>query len=149
MSEKKQKLTEKQERFVEEYLVDLNATAAAKRAGYSEKTASRIGPELLGKTCIRDAIEKAQKDRASRTQTKQDDVVKELWNYYRVNAVLIEKMGFGGRDKDIDGKDAWKMVDSKAAGKALDMLMKHYGCYDADNRRSVDGLIQFVWGDKE
>lgn len=149
MTEREKKLTPKQARFVEEYLVDLNATAAARRAGYSEKTADRIGAELLGKTCIRDAIEKAQKDRAARTKTSQDDVVKELWNYYRVNAVLIEKMGFGGRDKDIDGNDAWKMVDSKAAGKALDMLMKHYGCYDADNRRSVDGLLQFVWGDKE
>ena len=46
----KGKLTEKQKRFVQEYLVDLNATAAARRAGYSEKTADRIGPELLGKT---------------------------------------------------------------------------------------------------
>lgn len=149
MSEKKQKLTSRQERFVEEYLVDLNATAAAKRAGYSEKTASRIGPELLGKTCISDAIEKAMEKRATRTGITQDVVVKELWNYYRVNAVLIEKMGFGGRDKDIDGNDAWKMVDSKAAGKALDMLMKHVGGYDADNRREVGGSIQFVWGDEE
>lgn len=149
MSEKEKKLTPKQARFVEEYLVDLNATAAAKRAGYSEKTADRIGAELLGKTWVREAIEKAKAKRSNRVQITQDDVVKELWNYYRVNAVLIEKMGFGGRDKDIDGNDAWEMVDSKAAGKALDMLMKHYGCYDADNRRSVDGLIQFVWGDKE
>ena len=43
------KLTPKQERFVDEYLVDLNATAAAKRAGYSEKSASRIAIELLNK----------------------------------------------------------------------------------------------------
>lgn len=50
------KLTEKQKRFVQEYLVDLNATAAAKRAGYSAKTADRIGPELLGKTCVSEAI---------------------------------------------------------------------------------------------
>ena len=55
------KLTEKQKRFVQEYLVDLNATAAAKRAGYSEKTADRIGPELLGKTCVSAAIQEAIK----------------------------------------------------------------------------------------
>ena len=46
------KLTEKQKRFVQEYLVDLNATAAAKRAGYSEKSASRIAVELLNKTQV-------------------------------------------------------------------------------------------------
>ena len=46
------KLTEKQKRFVAEYLVDLNATAAAKRAGYSEKSASSIAIELLNKTQV-------------------------------------------------------------------------------------------------
>ena len=43
---KKAKLTPRQSRFVDEYLVDLNATQAAIRAGYSEKTAGRIGPQL-------------------------------------------------------------------------------------------------------
>ena len=49
---KERGLTPKQRRFVEEYLIDLNATAAAQRAGYSEKTADRIGPDLLGKICV-------------------------------------------------------------------------------------------------
>lgn len=149
MTGKEKKLTPKQERFVEEYLVDLNATAAAKRAGYSEKTADRIGAELLGKTWVREAIEKAKAKRSNRVQITQDDVVKELWRFYRVNSVVIEKWGFAGRDKDKDGNDAWKMVDATAAGKALDMLMKHVGGYDADNRREVGGSIQFVWGDEE
>lgn len=149
MSGKEKKLTPKQERFVEEYLVDLNASAAARRAGYSARSANRIGPELLGKTCICEAIEKAKAKRSARTGITQDDVVKELWHFYRVNSVLIEKYGFGGRDKDVNGDDAWKMVDATAAGKALDMLMKHFGGYDADNRREVGGSIQFVWGDKE
>lgn len=149
MTGKEKKLTPKQERFVEEYLVDLNASAAARRAGYSAKSANRIGPELLGKTCVREAIEKAKAKRVARTGITQDDVVKELWNFYKVNSVLIEKYGFGGRDKDVNGDGAWKMVDATAAGKALDMLMKHVGGYDADNRREVGGSIQFVWGDKE
>jgi phage terminase small subunit len=149
MSGKEKKLTPKQERFVEEYLVDLNASAAARRAGYSARSANRIGPELLGKTCICEAIEKAKAKRSARTGITQDDVVKELWHFYRVNSVLIEKYGFAGRDKDVNGDDAWKMVDATAAGKALDMLMKHFGGYDADNRREVGGSIQFVWGDKE
>ena len=57
------KLTEKQKRFVQEYLVDLNATAAAKRAGYSEKSASRIAVELLNKTQVSAEIQKQQAKR--------------------------------------------------------------------------------------
>ena len=53
-------LTPKQRKFVSEYLVDLNATQAAIRAGYSEKTDYRIGAELLQKTSVAEAIVKAQ-----------------------------------------------------------------------------------------
>ena len=70
------KLTDKQTAFVREYLVDLNATQAAIRAGYSERTASRIGPQLLGKTCVREAIEKAQAKRARRVEIKAEDVLR-------------------------------------------------------------------------
>ncbi len=71
-------LTEKQKRFVAEYLVDLNATQAAIRAGYSEKTADRIGPELLGKTCVSAAIQAAIQKRQKRTEITQDRVLQEL-----------------------------------------------------------------------
>lgn len=71
-------LTAKQNRFVQEYLIDLNATQAAIRAGYSAKTADRIGPELLGKTCVSQAIEAAQADRAARTGITQNRVLREL-----------------------------------------------------------------------
>lgn len=72
------KLTPKQQRFVEEYLVDLNATQAAIRAGYSEKSAARISVELLNKTQVRKSIEKAQAKRAERTEVTADRVVTEL-----------------------------------------------------------------------
>jgi phage terminase small subunit len=49
-------MTAKQKRFVTEYLIDCNATQAAIRAGYSKKNASKIGPELLGKTSVSNAI---------------------------------------------------------------------------------------------
>ncbi len=61
-----QKLTPKQARFVAEYLVDLNATQAVIRAGYSRKTADSIGLQLLRKTQVALAIQKAQEDRARR-----------------------------------------------------------------------------------
>ncbi len=55
------KLTNKQKRFIEEYLIDLNATKASIRAGYSEKTAYSIGNENLSKPEIQEAIQEAQK----------------------------------------------------------------------------------------
>lgn len=71
-------LTEKQARFVAEYLVDLNATEAAKRAGYSEKTAYSIGFENLRKPEIQEAIAEAMDARAKRTSITQDRVLQEL-----------------------------------------------------------------------
>lgn len=71
-------LTAKQAQFVAEYMIDLNATQAAIRAGYSAKTAGKIGPELLGKTSISEAISKAQKAREARTGITADRVIAEL-----------------------------------------------------------------------
>lgn len=71
-------LTEKQARFVAEYLVDLNATEAAKRAGYSEKTAYAIGFENLRKPDIQEAIHLAMSQREKRTAITQDRVLQEL-----------------------------------------------------------------------
>ena len=70
-------LTPRQRRFADEYLVDLNATQAAIRAGYSAKTAEVQGPRLLGNVRIAEAIELAQKARAVRTGITQDRVLNE------------------------------------------------------------------------
>lgn len=71
-------LTPKQERFVAEYLIDLNATQAAIRAGYSIKTADQQAHQLLKKTSVAKAIEAAQAARAARTEITQDMVLREL-----------------------------------------------------------------------
>lgn len=71
-------MTPKQSRFVDEYLIDLNATQAAIRAGYSAKTAEWIGPQLLGKTHVAEAIAERMKARAKRTGISQDMVLREL-----------------------------------------------------------------------
>lgn len=72
------KLTPKQKLFVQEYLIDLNATQAAIRAGYSEKTAAVIGAENLIKPNIAASIQKAMNSREQRTEITQDKVLKEL-----------------------------------------------------------------------
>jgi phage terminase small subunit len=71
-------LNERQARFVAEYLVDLNATAAAVRAGYSVATANRVGPRLLSNVGVAAAIAEAQAARAKRTEVTADRVVLEL-----------------------------------------------------------------------
>jgi phage terminase small subunit len=72
-------LTPKQQRFVDEYLVDLNATQAAIRAGYSAKTAGAIGDENLKKPEISAVIELRMLDRAQRTEITQDMVLRRWW----------------------------------------------------------------------
>jgi phage terminase small subunit len=71
-------LTPKQARFAEEYLIDLNATQAAIRAGYSAKTARAMGCENLTKPDIQAAVTEAQRDRAARTGITQDEVIRGL-----------------------------------------------------------------------
>lgn len=71
-------MTKKQKRFVEEYLIDLNATQAAIRAGYSSDTAGSIGAENLKKPEIKSRIDKAMAERSRRTGINQDRVLQEL-----------------------------------------------------------------------
>lgn len=68
-------LTPKQTAFINEYLIDLNATQAAIRAGYSPKNAGKIGPELLGKTRIKSEIEKRLKRREQQALITAEEVI--------------------------------------------------------------------------
>ena len=79
------KLTDKQKRFVEEYLIDLNATQAAIRAGYSVKTANEQGNQNLAKLSIQQAIAERMAERSRRTGVNQDRVVLELAKIAFVN----------------------------------------------------------------
>lgn len=88
-----QRLTARQLRFVEEYLVTLNATQACIRAGYSERTSESAGPRLLGHVGVARAIADAQQARATRVGITQDRVLAELEevafssiDHYEVNA---------------------------------------------------------------
>ena len=72
------KLTDKQQRFVDEYLIDLNATQAAIRAGYSAKTADQQGSRMLANVKVKQAVAEKQAQRSKRTGVNQDRVVLEL-----------------------------------------------------------------------
>ena len=78
MHEQAKRLTDRQQRFVEEYLVDCNAAAAAVRAGYSGKSAGSTGARLRGLDRVREAIAAAMAQRSQRVGITQDRVVLEL-----------------------------------------------------------------------
>lgn len=133
------KLTDKQAAFVREYLVDLNATQAAIRAGYSERTASRIGPQLLGKTCVREAIEKAQAKRARRVEVTQDYVLSNLVEVVERSmqrAPVLDRKGEQVTDEE--GRAVWTF-DAKGANRALELLGKHLGIFTDKVKAEVSG----------
>lgn len=71
-------LTAKQRAFVQEYLIDLNATQAAVRAGYSKRTANEQGSRLLANVSVRSELQAAMDERAQRTQIDADYVLKTI-----------------------------------------------------------------------
>ena len=82
-------LTEKQQRFVNEYLIDLNATQAAIRAGYSAKTADQQGCRMLTNVKVQQKISEEMAERSKRTGVNQDRVVLELAKIAFVNAADV------------------------------------------------------------
>ena len=95
-------LTGKQARFVEEYLIDLNATQAATRAGYGEKNAKQQGTENLAKPIIAEAIAKAKAERSKRTLVTADEVIQELKKLALSNVLDFTKVGEDGKTLEVD-----------------------------------------------
>ena len=155
-------LTEQQQRFVNEYLIDLNATQAAIRAGYSTKTAAQTGYKLCHKSSVSDAIARAMADRSKRTGITQDRVLRELGRIAFLDpsdvldltpAEVLEKAteddlkAIAGikvkytKQRDF-GKDGDPIVVNAIERevkmcdklKALDMLCKHLGIYEKDRQ---------------
>jgi phage terminase small subunit len=90
-----QKLTPRQARFVEEYLIDLNATKAAERAGFSAKTVHVQGPRLLANVRVAEAIAAAKEKRLARVEITQDRVLRELAALAFSNLTHFEVDDFG------------------------------------------------------
>ncbi|WP_410679070.1 terminase small subunit [Avibacterium paragallinarum] len=126
-------LTDKQKRFVEEYLIDLNATQAAIRAGYSKNRASELGYQLLQKTTVQQAIEAAQNKRAERVQITQDDVIRMLLENIEVvsgKKAVIKTEIRKSENGELVGDDIAQFVyESSSVNKALELLGKHLGMF--------------------
>lgn len=123
MAEKK--LTAKQQRFCDEYLIDLNATQAAIRAGYSEKTARQMGTENLSKPSIREYIDERMAEKEAALVADQDEVLKYLTAVMRggTSSHVLARDELGA-DRVIE-----KPPDEKERLKAAELLGKRYGLY--------------------
>lgn len=126
-------LTPKQQRFVEEYLIDLNATQSAIRAGYSEKTAAVIGAENLIKPNIAKAIQEAQNKLSERTGITQEYV---LSNIQKVVERCMQQEAVQARDGSpllVEGPegDLACLFEFKETGalKGLELLGRHLGLF--------------------
>lgn len=126
-------LTDKQQRFVEEYLVDLNATQAAIRAGYSEDTAYSIGHENLSKPEIAEAIALAKKERSERTKIDADWLLSRLAE--EVNADLADLYREGGTLKNVD---EWPEIWRKGLVAGVDV---HQEYTYIDGEKEPDGMV--------
>ncbi|MDP0328606.1 terminase small subunit [Glaesserella parasuis] len=140
------KLTDKQQRFVEEYLIDLNATQAAIRAGYSEDTAKEMGYENLTKPHIQKAIQEAQNKRAERVNVTQDDVLRGLLEVIAMSTgkQKITETELSKVDGSIVPMDVEKVCfEPHAANKALELLGKHLGMFkDKVDVTNSDGSLR-------
>ena len=104
-------LTPKQQRFAEEYLIDLNATQAAIRAGYSENTAEVQGCRLLSKAKVREAVDVALKTRSERTELTQDWVLSELQNV-RTAAMKAGNLAAANKSLELLGRHLRMFTDN-------------------------------------
>ncbi len=140
------KLTARQERFILEYLVDLNATQAAIRAGYSRNSARQIGVENLSKPVIAAAVSAAKRERAEATKIDAEYVLKRLHQIVErclqeVKPALHSKTRQPMKDED---GNALYIFNAAGANQALALLGKHTDVAAFKDRLEVSGELSLV-----
>lgn len=160
------KLTAKQQRFVDEYLIDLNATQAAIRAGYSVNTANEQGSQLLAKLSIQQAIAEKMAERSKRTGVNQDRVVLELAKiaFVKITDIVtsegeikktatdddlscIESVKYKESNSDT-GCSVEREVKISSKLKALELLGKHLGMWNDKVDLNITQPIVITGGDQ-
>lgn len=159
-------LTDKQRRFVVEYLIDLSAARAAERAGYSKKNAARIGWELLQYPHVAKAVTEEKAARERRTRITADRVLEQFGRaaYFDIRKMFTqsgalkpvneieddEAVGIAGIETveltDAEGNVTGlvrkvRFIDRTAA---MDKLARHLGLYERDNNRTVQGAVSML-----
>ena len=137
------RLTAKQQRFCDEYLIDLNATQAAIRAGYSKKTAYSIGIENLRKPEIKKYIDDRMAAKKSKLIADQDEVLKYLTSVLRGESQSTEIVVEGIGDGCSEARTIIKEPSEKDRLKAAELLGKRYGLYTEKVDANVNVPVMF------
>lgn len=145
------KLTAKQQRFCDEYLIDLNATQAAIRAGYSKKTARVIGAQNLSKLAVKNYIDERMKEKEAELIADSDEVMRYLTSVLRGQSqsevVVVENIG----DYMSEARLVQKAPDEKERLKAAELLGKAHQIFVDKVEQTVDMDLKITvdYGDDE
>lgn len=149
-------MTEKQKIFCDEYLIDLNATQAAIRAGYSKKTAYAIGNENLNKPEIQEYIQKRIDEKDDALIAKQDEVLKTLTRILRreEDETVVVTCKKRKSYYDSNGKKVTEDMEEPMpvqiptrvsdVNKAAEMLGKYYALFTDKTQIEGDGIVQII-----
>lgn len=132
-------LTPKQARFVEEYLIDLNATQAAIRAGYSERTAEKIGSENLKKPEVAAELERLRNERSERTQIDAAWVLKRLAD--EATADIADLYTDNGAIKPVN---EWPLIWRQGLVAGI----KHQELRDSEGNRTGEFIVDVKLSDR-
>ena len=135
-------MTDKQKRFVNEYLIDCNATQAAIRAGYSSKTAKSAGQRLLTKVDVKKEIDAKMSKMQDKTIASAEEVIRYLSSVMRGESssevVVVEGVGDGCSE----ARKVKKAPDERERLKAAELLGKRYGIYS--DKVNLDGAVPVI-----
>lgn len=136
------KLSVKMQRFVDEYLISLNAKDAAIKAGYSEKTAAEQGYRILHTPAVEEVIQQRMEEKEKSLIADQDEILRYLTSVVRGESksevVVIEGCGFG----ESQARKIQKAPDERERTKAAELLGKRYGLFN--DKLKIDGAVPVV-----
>ena len=151
--EKLKKLTDRQERFCHEYIIDYNATQAAVRSGYSERSAAATASENLRKPNILARVRELQAQQRERLCITADWVIMSLVDVYEKCMQLVPVMVWDSQQhKKVESGQF--TFDSKGALNALEMIGRHLAVFDGksatdDKKDSVSRLLEALKEDRK
>ncbi|MBO0569962.1 terminase small subunit [Clostridium botulinum] len=138
------KLTHKQKKFCDEYLIDLNVTQAAIRSGYSKKYAMGHAYELLDKPKIKEYVDKKMKDREKRTEITQDKVLQELAKIAFANGADFAKVVEKTFMKPIYDKEGNKIDEEEVFYKDVELTLTDD--LPEDKKKAIAAIKQTKFG---
>ena len=140
MSEKK--LAPNVRRFIAEYLIDRNATQAAIRAGYSQKSASSQASRMLRNVNILRAIQTAEDEELEKLAINKSTLIRKAWDGFLVNSQMVSKETVNNEGDVI--RSVEEMRDSTAAVKFFEQVSKLTGI--AEDKQKITEEVVYKWG---